>query len=265
MLWMFKRITGALIIQAALSGASTMAAIEQEPPHSVMELRQYKIVEGQREAFIKLFERAFVETQEATGMRLLGQFSDLDDQDRFTWMRSFANMKERERALNEFYYGPAWAANREKANPMLVDNDNVLLLKPVSGRFALAPAARARGATGKGLVVVTIHYLWKDPNEGFSRFFEDEFAPLLEKAGLPVLGAYVPEATENSFPRLPVRQREKLFVWITRLPSAEAYEAALMRLDLEVGHAAVVRRLTAHEERRAQTLRLQPTARSCLR
>ena len=44
---------------------------------SVIELRQYMLHPGQRDALIELFDREFVETQEAVGMRVIGQFRDL--------------------------------------------------------------------------------------------------------------------------------------------------------------------------------------------
>lgn len=265
---MLTGATAALMFGTAFSGVDAMA--QDQRPHSVMELRQYKIADGQREPFIGLFEDALVESQETTGMRLLGQFRDLDDGDRFTWMRSFADMEERERSLNAFYFGPVWAANRAQANPMLHDNDNVLLLKPASPPRALKPTAEFRTAPGEepeegGLIVVTIHYLWKDAAEGFSSFFEEEFAPLLEKAGMPILGAYVPETSENSFPRLPVRQHEKLFVWFTRVSDPAAHAAALAKLASGSNHAPVARRLNDLEERQSQILRLEPTPRSLLR
>ena len=51
------------------------------PP--VIELRQYTLRPGQRDSLIALFDREFIETQEAVGMQVLGQFRDLDDADRF--------------------------------------------------------------------------------------------------------------------------------------------------------------------------------------
>ena len=97
--------------------------------HPVYELRQYKIVKGERERFMRLFDAVFVESQEAVGMRVYGQFADLDDPDRFVWIRGFDDMAARERMLGEFYFGPVWHAHRDEANPLLVDNDNVLLMR----------------------------------------------------------------------------------------------------------------------------------------
>ncbi|HEY1385444.1 MAG TPA: hypothetical protein VGF43_17605, partial [Dongiaceae bacterium] len=44
----------------------------------VTELRQYTLHPGQRDALIDLFDREFVETQEDAGIRVMGQFRDLD-------------------------------------------------------------------------------------------------------------------------------------------------------------------------------------------
>jgi quinol monooxygenase YgiN len=229
----------------------------------VVELRQYKIVPGQRAAFAAFFDREFVETQEAHGMRLVGQFRDLDDPNRFTWIRQFASVGERAPALTAFYGGPVWQAKRGEANRYLEDNDNVLLLKP-------AAAGRGFGAAGPrsgkaGLVTGHILYLWKAPEEGFADVFEAEVRPQLEAAGLPVLAQLVAEPSPNEFPRLPVRQGEKVFVWFTRTPDAAAYAAAQARLAARPGWAAARAKLEDAQERAPQVLRLAPTSRSALR
>jgi len=62
---------------------------------SVVELRQYTLHRGQRDVLVDLFDREFVETQEAFGIRVLAQFRDLDDPDRFVWVRAFPDMEAR--------------------------------------------------------------------------------------------------------------------------------------------------------------------------
>ena len=123
--------------------------------HPVFELRQYKIVKGERDRFMRLFDEAFVDSQEAVGMRLYGQFADLDDPGRFVWIRGFDDMAARERALRTFYSGPVWQARRDEANPLLDDNDNVLLLRPTPGgavpaRIDVAREAGRAGRAGMG-------------------------------------------------------------------------------------------------------------------
>ena len=127
----------------------------------VLELRQYTLHPGRRDELIDLFDRELVEPQEAVGAQVLGQFRDRDDDDRFVWLRGFADMATRGEALAAFYGGPVWRAHGDKANATMIDSDDVLLLRPVAdldlaGRtrggpttpgdgHALPPATRRRG------------------------------------------------------------------------------------------------------------------------
>jgi hypothetical protein len=254
---------------------STTAMTESDESGSaqttVIELRQYKIVPGMRGFLIDLFEREFIESQEALGMRLIGQFVDRNDPNRFTWMRQFPNMKERRRALEAFYSGPVWLAHRGEANPTLEDNDNVLLLRPATpdlafGQFGASRAAPGELPRGAGIVFVTIHYLWKDPREGFTEFFRTRMMPELAASGMHVIAAYVPERTPNDFPRLPVRQAENVFVWFTRIAGIDALEAAQYALASRSSWMeGVMPVLADFEERESQRLILEPTPRSALR
>jgi hypothetical protein len=68
----------------------------------VVELRQYTLHPGKRDILIELFDREFVESQEALGIRVIGQFRDLDSPDRFVWLRGFLDMNSRAKALSDF-------------------------------------------------------------------------------------------------------------------------------------------------------------------
>jgi hypothetical protein len=68
----------------------------------IVELRRYALHPDGRETLIELFDREFVETQEAVGMHVLGQFRDLDDPDSFVWLRGFSDMRTRKRGLETF-------------------------------------------------------------------------------------------------------------------------------------------------------------------
>lgn len=254
---------------AALMVIVTMSSQAESSvtPSTVVELRQYKIFAGKRDQMISVFDGKLIEGQEDVGMRLLGQFRDLGDPNRFTWMREFSNMEARGKALTDFYTGPVWKAHRGEANPLLEDNDNVLLLRPITPKHTIkVPPASERAELGgkittNSVIVATIYYLWKDPAEGFTQFFTTKLAPELTAAGLPVLGGYVTETTPNNFPALPVRQHEKVFVWFTRTQDAASYDRLQTKLDgTETG-----RELKDYQERAAQVLRLAPTSRSLLR
>lgn len=226
----------------------------------VVELRQYTLLKGQRERLIALFERAFIESQAAVGAQVLGTFRDLDDGDRFVWLRGFADMAARGQALPAFYDRPVWQAHRTAANATMRDSDNVLLLRPLNGTLTPPPAAAPR------IYSAAIHYLGDIEPERFAAFFETSMRPLLRDAGEDPFVALATEPAANNFPRLPVRAREKVFVWIARHASA----AALERSDALFAHAsgwrdAAPEQLLPCLMRKPERLRLSPTARSALR
>src|SRR5215831_16598244 len=97
---------------------------------AVVELRQYALKPLQRDVLINLFDEHFVESQEAVGMTVIGQFRDRGNPDRFVWLRGFRDMEGRRESLAAFYDGPVWAAHRSAANNTMIDSDDVLLLKP---------------------------------------------------------------------------------------------------------------------------------------
>jgi hypothetical protein len=86
---------------------------------------------------IDLFDREFVESQEALGMKVIGQFRDLDNPDRFVWLRGFRDMPSRAQALKDFYGSPVWKGHREAASATMIDSDNVLLLEPGNANFGI--------------------------------------------------------------------------------------------------------------------------------
>lgn len=246
--------------------------------YPVVELRQYTLRPGQRDVLIDLFDREFVESQEADGMAIVGQFRDLDDPDRFVWIRGFASMPARARALASFYGGPAWKAHSAAANATMIDSDNVLLLRPVTARSGFPPPAAARPPAGHGTaaqshalavpsrVLVTLYYRDRPFDQAFADFFDRRARPVLTEAGATPLACLQTEHAENTFPALPVRTGENVFAWLARFPSPEVLDDHLRQVE---GSAAwrdrVFPALSALITGAPQRLRLAPTARSQLR
>jgi hypothetical protein len=201
----------------------------------VVELRQYTLKPGRRNELIALFERRFLEGQEQYGMQILGQFRRRTDPDQFVWLRGFADMEARRRALQDFYCGPVWQVHRTVANDTMIDSDNVLLLKPVRATSGLRfdssrrPAMDAQGTAG-GIVITTVYAFNEPVGSPFVDFFETKIAPVLWAAGASLRGYYVTEPAENTFPQLPVREGEHVFVWFASLAAEEAYAAYHMVL-----------------------------------
>ncbi|KOF13743.1 hypothetical protein AC244_29720 [Ensifer adhaerens] len=237
---------------------------------SIIELRRYRLHPGARETLIDLFDREFIESQEAQGMSVIGQFRDLDDPNSFVWLRGFDDMPSRAAALNAFYTGPVWAAHRDEANGTMVNSDNVLLLRPASPDVGFAPVRVTRPAPGaadlqRGLVVATICYLAPRTEDEFAGFFEAVVKPHLEQASATVLAALVTERNPNTFPRLPVREGETVFVWFSSFPSLAAYETHVAELARsETWATEVVSQMERRMWRQSEVSRLAPTARSLL-
>ena len=237
----------------------------------VVELRQYTLPPGKRDVLIDLFDREFVETQEAVGIKVIGQFRDLDHPDRFVWLRGFCDMTSRAKALTDFYGGPVWKAHREAANATMIDSDNVLLLRPArpTSGFSLENSNRPPVGSDEvpaSLVVATIYYFAGPVAPDFINFFEHSLRPVAEGLGATISASFVTEKSENTFPALPVRTDENVFVWFSTFPDLAAYEnyvAALSRSQQWRGEISTA--LTRYLERTPEVLKLSPTARSQLR
>ncbi|MGP4094839.1 NIPSNAP family protein [Nonomuraea sp. KM90] len=216
----------------------------------IYELRRYTMRPGRRDTLISLFEREFIEAQEATGMRVTGSFREAGEPDTFPWLRAFPDMSSRRASLEAFYGGPVWLTHRDEANATMIDSDDVLLLHPVGPE----PPSWERPPVGAGepppsLYVATIYHV----EDGFAGFFALEVAPALAEAGVPPVACLETEHAENTYPRLPVRTGENVFVWFARFDTPEE--------EREVELPMLKSRLTAAPVR----LRLRPTARSAMR
>ena len=239
--------------------------------YPVVELRQYTLRPGQRDVLIELFDRELVESQEAAGMAIVGQFRDLDDPDRFVWIRGFPSMPSRARALASFYGGPVWKAHSARANATMIDSDNVLLLRPVTARSGFPAPAAARLPAGHApaapsRTLVTIYYRNQPFDQAFVDFFDHQARPVLIETGAMPLACLQTEQAENTFPALPVRTGENVFVWLARFPSAAHLSGHLHQIECSGRwRDHVLPALSAMITGAAQRLRLAPTARSLLR
>jgi hypothetical protein len=189
---------------ASRGGSGQASPVDND---QVVELRQYTLHPGARDTLVALFEAEFVTGQEAAGIHVIGTFRDLDDPDRFVWLRGFSTMDDRKTALERFYYGPVWQAHRAAANATMIDSDDVLLLRPVDGFRPLGEP---------GFVAVTV--------------CAGDVAP----TG-PTIARLRTEPAANTFPALPVRTGEDVTVWLSRAheplpPAAEARVIQRLRL-----------------------------------
>lgn len=236
------------------------------PAIGVLELRQYTLRPGQRERLVALFERAFIESQEALGIVLPGQFADVDDADRFVWLRGFADMAARVRALESFYDGPVWRAHRDEANATMIDSDDVLLLRPLQPfdlRGLQRPVSGVPAPSGR--LIAMVCPLRPGTGRALAQSFEARLRPRLEAHGARLLGSWITEPARNDFPRLPVREGEPVFVWFAGFDDAAAQARWQRAVASDPATAEVIARWQDSLDGPPQALRLAPTARSLLR
>ena len=237
---------------------------------SSVELRQYTLHPGKRDVLIDLFDREFVESQEALGMTIIGQFRDLDNPNRFVWLRGFRDMSSRAQALKDFYSGLIWKAHREAANATMIDSDNVLLLHPVNPASGFSLGNKERPPAGANevrseLIVATIYYFDAPVDAGFVHFFEKAVKPAVIGSGATVLAYFVTEHSENTFPALPVREGENVFVWFARFNDPAAYERHIAALtQFPRWRDEISKELARRLKRKPEILKLSPTTRSLL-
>ena len=238
----------------------------------IVDLRQYTLHPGTRDGFVELFDREFVETQESAGMRVIGQFRDLGDPNRFVWLRGFSDMPSRQKALTDFYlHGAAWQTHSEVARSKMIDSTDALLLRPAQqdSGFSLEPPDHRPAldsALPQGIIVATIYSLPAPADADFLAFFGEAVCPLLRGAGAVILASFVTEHSRNNFPRLPLREGENVFTLFAGFKDLAAYHAHMTALGRNPQwRGEVAPELMRRIHGRPHVLRLAPTSRSQLR
>ena len=226
---------------------------------AVLELRQYTLKPGQRDVLIGLFYDKFVAGQEDASMTIVGQFRDLDAPDRFVWLRGFAGMPQRKRALEAFYGGPVWQGNRSTANGTMIDSDNVLLLRPATTSSGFSLHGLTRDQRPTGLVVAYLHYLRQPAEASVMQNLERRLRSTLQASGAQLHAMLVSEHSENTFTALPVRLGEEVLVWVAGFADQSAYDAQRVALE------DIAKALEPLESSPAERLHLSPTSQSLLR
>ena len=96
----------------------------------IIEIRMYKIKPRMRDRFVRFFEEKTLEPQAAVGMRILGQFRSLMDDDTFVWIRAFASEEERAQHTAAFYGGELWKETLGPEALSMLASTEVVLVEP---------------------------------------------------------------------------------------------------------------------------------------
>jgi heme-degrading monooxygenase HmoA len=99
----------------------------------IVEVRSYRIKPGRREEFIRFFETRAVPAQRSCGMKILGPLLDVENPNKFVFLRSFPSLDERERMKNAFYEGELWKNEMEAIAMPMLESYDVILCETSSG------------------------------------------------------------------------------------------------------------------------------------
>jgi hypothetical protein len=193
---------------------------------NVLELRNYLLKPGMTKTFIQYFNRHFVQPMTALGGHTLGQFIIKDVNDRFVWMRGFTDMDTRLQFLTDFYINsPAWKQSGPDANAMMINSDNVYLLRPLDGAHDTGKKSNDNSELKTGTEVVTLDfYTCNGTLEKVTALFKTSCLPFFRNLDVHDITLWVSEMSENKFPRLPAFQEQHLMLSITTYKDMIEYQ-----------------------------------------
>jgi len=237
---------------------------------NVFEIRNYLLQPHMTEHFIDYFEANFIHTLEAEKMHVLGQFRLIGEPDHYVWIRAYENMDTRRDALFGFYDGPVWKQHRTTTNGMIVDSDNVHLLRPLDNNLDLTCGQTSKTmavaladssiSPQTGIVAVDIYQAHPGQRDDLIAAFQNDLMPIYLSEAIDVRGCLVAEMSQNTFPRYPAFQNEHEFVVVTVHESEEQGRAIRSQLAPTVNQI-----LSAYLSEPPESLLLSPTLRSPLR
>lgn len=204
----------------------------------VIELRNYLVRHGRRDEFINLFEENFTRSQNILGGYTLGQYRIKGADDNFFWIRAFKDMPARYKFLNDFYFGsPDWKRHKSEANSMLLNNDNVYLLKPLNLKDGSSDAEFTFNTNWfgqqKGVAVIDF-YTSNTKREKLIEFVKKKYAAILDSSKIEKTSFWTSETTPNDFTGLPVFQDKNLLVQITFYKNESEYKAKMKDVDFKM-------------------------------
>lgn len=109
----------------------------------IVEVRSYRIKPGRREEFLEFFETRSIPALRAHEMQVMGPLIDLENPNKFVWLRSFPSLEERDRMRDEFYNGDLWKNELEAIAMPMLESYDVILCETSSGYVFDGPREEA--------------------------------------------------------------------------------------------------------------------------
>ena len=93
------------------------------------ELRQYKVLNGQMENWLKVMQEEIIPFQVAKGMVIAGSFRGEEDQSIYVWIRRFENEEKREELYSAVYESEVWKNDISPRLSTMLDRDAMVVTR----------------------------------------------------------------------------------------------------------------------------------------
>ncbi len=89
------------------------------------ELRQYSILPGKKDAWVRIMEDEIIPFQQSRGMVIVGSFTGEEDDSVYVWVRRFDSEEERARLYEAVYDSDHWKSEIAPRIPELMDRSKI--------------------------------------------------------------------------------------------------------------------------------------------
>ena len=233
-------LTTILILTTMLFSLTSQSQVQQklklgksERFVQVIELRNYLMRPRHRDEFIAGFEDKIMDTLNARGNLVLGQFTVKDSPDNFFWIRGFKDMQSRLKCLKGFYSSEYWSRHVYIPQAHVINYNNVYLLKPVdilSGKRDSINYNVDWFGKQKGIAVVEF-IVANERLYQLLNFMGTKFDPIGRTAGVRNISYWISELTPNDYPDLPAFQDKNLLVCISFYQSETEYNTVMQKVQ----------------------------------
>jgi len=105
----------------------------------IVEVRSYRIKPGKRAEFIDLFEKRAIPALRSHGMKIIGPLLDVENPNKFVFLRSFPSLEARDQMKDDFYGSELWKNELEHLAMPMLDSYDVILCETSAGYVCDGP------------------------------------------------------------------------------------------------------------------------------
>lgn len=95
----------------------------------LFELRQYTLLPGQRDNWVRFMEEVIIPFQVSKGMVIVGSFLAPESPDLYFWIRRFEDEEERDRLYRAVYESDRWKDEIAPRIPEMMDREKMVVTR----------------------------------------------------------------------------------------------------------------------------------------